>query len=356
MEKQFLKRFFIGMGAFLGMMILIVVIFDPFYHYHGPIGNMKAVLEERDYEVAGTLDHFDYEAVILGTSIAENYNTNQFQENFGMKTIKAVRANGSNADLLYYLDRACENQDVERAFYFLDYYSLGTSLETTFASSDTDFITNRNPFDDTKYILNKDVLLKKIPIQLAYSFFLSYDEGEAYSWYSTKEFSKQAIMSRYTPRAEFMEKKSIEEMDDIYYQNIELLYEKILEHPETEFSIVFSPASALWWDDAYREGKAEQYLYLVYYITEKLQTCDNVKLYFYQADEAAFNLDNYMDTVHFSEAVNRDICNKLAADMGRITMGNVKEELGRMYELVEKFSTEGIREYYPDATVKIPEE
>ncbi len=352
MEKVFLRRFFIGLGAFLGIAILLVVIFDPFYHYHGPLGSMKAVLEERDYEVAGTLDHFDYEAIILGTSIAENYNTNQFKENFGTNTIKAVRASGSNADLLYYLDRAYEKRQIEKVFYFLDYSSLGSSLETTFASSDTDFITNRNPFDDVEYVLNKDVLLKKIPIQLVYSYILPYDEGEAYSWYATKEFSKQAIMSRYYPRDDFLEMGSIEDTDDIYFQNIDLLYEKILAHPETEYNIVFSPASALWWDNAYREGKAAQYLYLVYYITEKFQVFDNVKIYFYQADDVAFNLDNYMDSVHFSEAINRDICNKIANDIGLITMENVEEEIRKMYELVEEFATQGIKEYYPDAKVK----
>ena len=132
----------------------------------------------------------------------------------------------------------------------------------------------------------------------------------------------------------------------------DLLYEKILAHPETEFDIVFSPASALWWDDAYRGGKAEQYLYLVYYITEKLQACDNAKIYFYQADDVAFELDHFMDTVHFSESVNRDICNMLAKDMGRITMENAEGKLQEMYGLVEKFATQDIKEYYPDAKLR----
>ena len=269
-----------------------------------------------------------------------------------MQTIKAIRASGSNADLLYYLDRAYQSQDVKRVFYFVDYYSLGSPLETTFASADTNYITNRNPLDDIEYVLNKDVLLKKIPIQLAYSYVLPYDEGEAYSWYATKEFSRQAILSRYQPREDFLEMESIEKMDEIYYQNIELLYEKILAHPETEFDIVFSPASALWWDDAYRGGKAEQYLYLVYYITEKLQACENAKVYFYQAEDVAFELEQFMDTVHFSEAVNRDICDKLAEDTGRITIENAEEKLRMMYDRVEEFATQGIKEYYPDVTVR----
>ena len=107
--KKFIKRFSLGLGLFLLLIAGIVLLLDPFYHYHGPLPGLKTVLEERDYEVTGTLDHFDYEGLILGTSIAENYNIRQFSQNFGMSFVKAIRAGGSNADLLWYLDRAYEN-------------------------------------------------------------------------------------------------------------------------------------------------------------------------------------------------------------------------------------------------------
>lgn len=353
MYESFLKRFFVGLGAFLLLLILTVVVFDPFYHYHGPIGNMKAVLEERDYEVAGVLDHFEYDAVILGSSTAENYNTNQFYENFGTVTVKAIRAAGSNADILYYLDRAYRSRELQKVFYFIEQPPMESLMETTFESSDTDFITNSNPFDDIQYVLNKDVLMKKIPLQIVYSYILPYDEGESYCWYQSKTFSREEIMKRYYPREDFLDMAPAEEICKEFYDNAALLEEKIKEHPETEFYIVFSPVSIFWWDNAYRDGSICQKMYETAYLFDRLDGYDNVRMYFYQdIPEYVMNIDNYMDTVHFSYRINGEICDRIAADDGRTTSETIAVKLGNLYEMVESFSRSGIREYYPEATVE----
>lgn len=353
MYKRFLRNYFMGLGAFLLLVIALTLVFDPFYHYHGVIGNMKAVLEERDYEVAGTLDHFDYEAVILGTSTAENHNTNHFYDHFGVRTVKAIRASGSNADILYYLDRAYKSRNLRKVFYFVESSSMEASLQTTYETANTNFITNANPFDDIQYVLNKDVLLKKIPLQLAYSYFLPYDEGEAYDWYQWKTFSREEILKRYYPRDHFLEMKPAQELSGEFYENAAILEEKVSGHPETEFYIVFSPASILWWDNVYREGTIRQKMRETAYLVELLDKYENVQMFSYQDwEEYVTDLDKYMDTVHFSEEVSRAICDRLASGDGRISPANLEGRLQALYEMVEAFSRAGIREYYPDCTVE----
>lgn len=353
MHKRFLKNFFLGLGIFLLLVIAVVVIFDPFYHYHGVIGDMKAVLEDRDYEVAGTLDHFDYDAVILGTSTAENYNIDQFRDNFGTVTVKAIRASGSNADMLTYLDRAYKSRSLQKVFYFLESVSMEAPLETTYAQNDTDFITNYNLFDDIRYVLNKDVLLKKIPLQIAYSYILPYDEGEPYAWYQSKTFSREEILKRYYPRDDFVEMKSEKDICEEFYGNAALLEEKISEHPETEFYIIFSPVSILWWDNSYRDGTIRQRMYETAYLAESLLRYENVRMFCYlDAQEYVTDLDKYMDTVHFSNQVSREICDRVAAGDGELHSESVEERLKALYEMVEAFSRAGIQEYYPECTVQ----
>lgn len=353
MHKRFLKNFFLGLGTFLLLVIAVIVIFDPFYHYHGVIGNMKTVLEDRDYEVAGTLDHFDYDAVILGTSTAENYNIDQFRDNFGTVTVKAIRASGSNADMLYYLDRAYKSRNLQKVFYFLEIGSMEAPLETSFAQYDTEFIMNDNPFDDIRYVLNKDVLLKKIPLQIAYSYILPYDEGEPYAWYQSKTFSREEILKHYYPRDDFLEMKPDKDICEEFYENAALLEEKISEHPETEFFIVLSPVSILWWDNAYRNGTIRQKMYEITYLIDLLIRYENVRVFCYQdLEEYVTDLDKYMDTVHFSNQVSREICDRLAAGDGEIRPENVEERLKTLYEMVETFSRAGIREYYPECTIE----
>lgn len=351
--NKFIKRFFGGLSLFLLLIAGIVVLLDPFYHYHAPLKGLKAVLEERDYEVAGTLRHFDYEGVILGTSIAENYNTDQFRQNFGPDFVKAIRASGSNADLLWYLDLAYENRELKQVFYFLDLFSLEKTTTPTFSESSTDFLTNQNPFDDIEYLWNKDVLFKKIPLQLAYSFVLDYDEGNAYSWYQTKTFHSDEILSRYSPAPYLKEQAPIEAVDPLFLENLSLLEQRIAAHPETDFTICFSPISIFWWDNEFREGRLEQDLWKLQTITERLTAYGNVTVYFFQGDtDIIKNPDHYMDVLHFSEAVNRLLCDRIATGEGRVTATSLPAKLEDLKETVIRFSTEEITQYYPDAVLK----
>ena len=73
MSQKFIKLFFIGSGILLMLCALVVVIFDPFFQYHKPLPGLKAILTEKEYQVPGTLKNFEYDSVIAGSSVAENY-------------------------------------------------------------------------------------------------------------------------------------------------------------------------------------------------------------------------------------------------------------------------------------------
>ena len=88
----------------LAAVITLVIVFDPFYQYHEPLPGLKAVLTDKEYQCIGTLRTFDYDALIVGSSVCENYNDHWFDEGFDCKTIKAIRSYGATADLCYLLD------------------------------------------------------------------------------------------------------------------------------------------------------------------------------------------------------------------------------------------------------------
>lgn len=353
MEQKFLKRFYIGLFAILAALAAIVILFDPFYHYHDTVFGLKHVLEDRDYQVAGTIDHFTYDAILLGTSTAENNDLAQFRANFGCEPLKAIRAGGSNADFLTYLDRAYKKREIKKVFYFIDYVALEGDLKPTFDRMDTDFITNANPFDDVKYLLNKDILLKNIPLQFVYTYGLSYDEDNPYSWYQTKTFSTAAVTGRYFPREEFCAETFDQTTYDNFTANIGLISERITAHPETEFYVIFSPISILWWDEAYRSGQIDQKIRETQEFVKAMDAFSNVKVYYFQNDrELAANLDNYMDSVHFSYEVNREICDRIARDENRVTAANCEALTEDLYQMTEQFSRGDILEYYPEATIE----
>lgn len=101
MSNKFIKQFLISSGILLLLCVLAVVIFDPFFQYHKPLFGLKAVLTDKEYQCTGSLKTFDYDSVIAGSSVAENYNNGWFDQGFGCRSIKAIRSYGATADLCY---------------------------------------------------------------------------------------------------------------------------------------------------------------------------------------------------------------------------------------------------------------
>ncbi len=349
-EKKFIRSFFIRTLLLLAAVIAVVVIFDPFYQYHKPLPGLKAILTDKEYQCVGTLRNFDYNALIVGSSVCENYNNGWFDEGFDCTSIKAIRSYGATADLCYLLDIAYEDHDLDYVFYNIDPSSLSASTEPTYVSTGCPmYLYDTNRLNDYQYVLNKDVLMEKLPYMLAYSFIGSYDEGDSYNWAQWKYFGRDMAMGLYTRLPSISEMQPETANTEELSGNIALLTAQVEAHPETTFKFFFSPYSMLWWDNAYRNGSRDAVIYNEKLAIAALLEYDNVEIYFYQDDkEIITNLDNYMDMIHFSKEINCYVYDKLANGEERLTKENYEARLDAMYELSEDIVMEYIPEYYPE--------
>ncbi len=348
MEKAFIRSFFIRTFILLAAVIGAVVLFDPFYQYHKPLPGLKAVLTDKEYQCVGSLRNFDYDALIVGSSVCENYNNTWFDSGFGCKTIKAIRSYGATADLCYLLNVAYEEHDLKYVFYNIDPSSLSASTEPTYESTGCPmYLYDKNPFNDYQYTLNKDVIMEKIPYMLAHSFLGDYDEGDSYNWAQWKYFGADMATGLYTRLPEVKEMLPENTNSEELAGNLALLTAQVEAHPETTFKFFFSPYSMLWWDNAYRAGERDAVIYNEKQAVETLLGYDNVEIYFYQDEEETItDLDNYMDMIHFSKDINYAVYDKLVNGEDRLTKENYEEKLDGMYALSQRIVMEDILKYY----------
>ena len=110
MYQKFIRRFFLAAAILLLAAAGLVFVFDPFFHYHEPLGPLKAVLTKKEYQVPGTLRNFSYDSVLVGSSTAENFNNRWFDEAFGTQSVKAIKSSGVTAQLDYYVRMAAEGK------------------------------------------------------------------------------------------------------------------------------------------------------------------------------------------------------------------------------------------------------
>lgn len=358
MSQKFLKHFFIGSGVLLLLCILAAVVFDPFFQYHKPLPGLKAVLTEKEYQVPGTLKNFEYDSVIAGSSVAENYYNDWFNEGFDCNVVKAIRSYGATADLCYFLDMAFEHRELKYVFYNLDPSSLVADLEPTYELTGSPmYLYDDNYLNDLEYVLNKDVLFERIPYLLAQSLVGNYDENNSYNWSQWKQFNSDMALGLYMRRPEVAEMKTQNYYEDLLQGNLRLLTEQIEAHPETDFYIFVPPYSMLWWDSTYRDGDTEAYLYNMEQAVTTLLNYENVKFFYFQNDrEIITNLENYMDTLHFSQEINHYICNCMIEDSHRLTLENYQTVMADMRALAYEIPQKLITEYEDRLVYDIPGE
>jgi len=347
MSQKFIRNFFIMSGSLLLLCIAAVILFDPFFQYHKPLTGLKAVLTDKEYQCVGSLKTFDYDSVIAGSSVAENYNNGWFDQGFGCQSIKAIRSYGATADLCYLLDIAFEHQDLKYVFYNLDPSALAAEPETTYALTGCPmYLYDDYYYNDVEYWLNKDVLLKKIPYLIANSFMGDYDENNSYNWAQWKEFNSDMVLGLYIRKRSISEMKPEHYYEDLLNANLELLTSRIKAHPETAFYIFVPPYSIIYWDNIYREGDTYAYLDNMQKAMETLVAFDNVQFFYFQNDRTVItNLENYMDTLHFSPDINHYICDCLIAGTHRIDQDNYMDAVNDMRILADEIVTEMMKQY-----------
>jgi len=341
-SKNFVKSFFLRIFSLMIIIGAIVIFIDPFFHYHKPWFGLKAVLTDKEYQCIGSLRNFDYDSLIVGSSVAENYYNGWFNEGFGCTAVKAVRSYGATADLCYILDAAYENHNLEYIFYSMDTSSLAADPIPTYELTGCPmYLYNKNYFDDVEYLYNKGVLFEKIPYMIANSLIGDYDTNDSYNWAQWKEFNQDMALGLYIRTPGIAPMKEKEYYQNVLDANINLVKKQIEAHPETQFKIFFPAYSMLFWDNLYRTGDLEAYLYNMEQAMEALLTCENVKLFYFQNDrEVITNLENYMDIIHFSPEINHYICECISSGKNKVSEDNYREIISEMrelsYEIVEK--------------------
>ena len=317
------------------------------YQYHKPLKGLKAVLTDKEYQCVGSLKTFDYDSVVAGSSVAENYNNGWFDQGFGCKVIKAVRSYGATADLCFLLDIAFGRQELKYVFYNLDPSALVASPETTYELTGCPmYLYDDNYVNDVEYWLNKGVLMEKIPYLIANSLIGDYDENDSYNWAQWKEFNSDMILGLYIRKPSVSEMKPSDHYEDVLWQNLDLLTSRIKSHPDTVFYIFVPPYSMLWWDNIYREGDTEAYLYNMEQAMKELLSYENVEFYYFQNDrEVITDLENYMDILHFSPDINQYICDSMIKGERRVDQENYQEVIADMKTLAYEITEELVKPY-----------
>lgn len=326
------KVFFVStLSLILAVLVVlggVMAAVDPFFHYHAPLDSLEYKLHNQRYQNDGILKNFEYDSIIIGTSMTENFSASQWDELFGAKTVKVSLSGSYLKESADRLDRAfLSDNNIRYVVRSLDFYSLNISKDYISEYDYPDYLYDDNIFNDVKYLFNKSVWSNEV-LPVFYNTqhdIKTADFDEAYRWADKFVYGKQSVLERYDrPEKSETVSADISDLKQVVKENLEQNVIRLAkENMQTEFYLFFPPYSIVSWDRWQRQGVLEQNIEIMRYASELLIEQENIHLFSLNDDfNTICNLDNYKDLEHYGDWINVEILEKMKKGEGLITVKN----------------------------------
>lgn len=345
-SKIYMIEFFTLVLCALVIIGICVVRVDPFFHYHKPLTDeyFYRIDNERSQN-DGIVKHFEYDALITGSSMTQNFKTSEMDKLFGVNAVKAPYSGGTYKEINDNLIRAFEwNPDVKTIVrgldmdYFMDDKDAMRSDLGTYPT----YLYDKNYLNDMNYIFNGDVIFEWVAPMVAVHLQKNVEPGitsfdEYRNWSSSSIYGYDFIVEAHNGGYHFdfqgqgnpshLTEEEKTRVSGNVRQNITALAK---EHPDATFYYFITPYSILWWKDKVEDGNIYKQIEAEQIIIEEILKCPNIRLYsFNNRTDLVTDLNNYTDRKHYGGWINSLMLRWMHDGKYLLTKDNYKEYLSQ---------------------------
>lgn len=335
--RAFLVRLLCVTLALLLLCGGILWLVDPYEHYRK--AGTDYVINDR-FCTPGMIAHREYDALLVGSSMCQNFDISDMEQKLGGEILKAVKGGMTlnEADLLCRL--AAEAGQAEHIYLSIDLVQFNKAIADE--EYYPEYLVNDTVLDDYRYLFGYEAWMRYVPLDTA--LILLEGLGADVPYILDKETEADNIgrwMERAAAQDAFVgEEKLIENYlagkGTVSAQDTEGMYERMAARldawlatepfdPDVEYSVFFAPYSVLYWAHAAREGGIEDLLAFREYYFARLSEFDNVRAFDFQAMDETRDLDLYKDLSHYHEDVNALMTRAMAEGTHLATAEAVRE-------------------------------
>lgn len=336
----------------LSLVLLVILggataVIDPFFHYHAPLEALEYPIDNQRYQNDGIVRNFEYDALITGTSMTENFKTSEFDELFGANSVKVSYSGGTYAELFSNLQQAMEsNPDIQTVLFCIDEWFLFSGRDMILADGEyPTYLYDDSLLNDVEYVLNKEILCSDTLEVLFYTrdgnTTTSFDDYSSWVF----PYDKDVVLGTYTRPAQA---ETLSEFTEENRSNLTTMLQSTAltlaeAYPDTEFLYYFPPYSILNWDANNRQGTLAQHVEAFRLASELLLKAENIRLFsFYTDYKTITNLDNYRDTVHHSNEINSLLLQRFAAGEYELTKENCQTHWDEVLDYYSNYDYEAL--------------
>lgn len=331
------KKWVISFGVLLVAIMLAVaafmIIIDPYFHYHKPLPGINYKLDNERYQNNGIVRHFDYDAIITGSSMTECFRPSELDTLFGVNAIKVPFSGGSYKEVNDNLEAAVKyNPDIKMIVRCLDANRFFNEKDDLDYTDYPTYLYDDNIFNDVGYLFNKSIFLAAVQDVIGLNrdgkIEMSFDDY--CNWDGYYSYGKDAVDANY-------HRETIDPAEEMYpiqeeeYERIRANIEQNVvslarNNPQIQYYIYISPYSIYYMDYWYQTGELERQLLAEKYIIELLLEQPNIHVFsFFTEYDTITDLDNYRDVAHHRGAVNSQILKWMKEGKDELTKQNYED-------------------------------
>lgn len=357
------KKWLIGWGCLvLALLFLVgslVVCVDPYFHYHAPKTDQFFYgLYNQRSQNDGILRHFDYDAVITGTSMTENFRTSELDALFGVSSVKTCFSGGSYYEINRSLEAALRRnpnirlivRGLDLMMFFDDAHRLRYDL-----GDYPDYLYDNDPFNDVQYLFEKEIVIASAEtilnarrgMQPGIAAFDDYSR-----WQEICTFGRNSVLGSPLVSSPCAAVHLSAADRALVYENVTQNVTALADAcPDVNFYYFLTPYSAAWWSDLVNNGTVYRQIEAEQYLIELILPHENIHLFsFNTVPEIVADLNNYKDITHYADWVNSRILRYMHDEKYRLTAENYRDYIAQELEFYTTFNYESLNEQedFPD--------
>ncbi len=348
-------------GWFIPVVIVLVLVgmevysVDPYMQYGKPQTDTYhyELDNERSMNI-GIIKNFDYDAIITGTSMCQNFKASEVDELFGVNSIKTCFAGGPYYEINNNLAIALShNPNIKLVVRGLDYGMMSDAsdrMRDDMGEYPT-YLYDDNYLNDVKYLFNRDVVFDRVYNMEAERSSADFKPGipsfdEYDNWQKVFTFGVNSVLP---------DGASFEEInhEDIEFtdEDARLIRENITrnvtsladEYPDVQFYYFFTPYSVAWWNDCNNYRTTRKLIEGEKLAIELILEKENIHLFSLNTcAEIVTDINNYKDLQHYAEWVNSLVLLCMKEGKYQLTRDNYEEYLEEELKLYTEFDYESI--------------
>ena len=340
----------------------VVVVIDPYQVFHKSwLPEVYFYKENERYQMAGLIKHYlgaetGTDTVIIGTSLSVNFLEEDIEQRLGWKALNMAMRGSTLAERSVVMQRAIATGAVRHVLLEINPID---GIESVDDLSQNDkfpaFLYSNDYSKRQQYVFNQTVVLQALGLyRQSYPFTNGSLLDTAWPVLNTQEWTGPSLhhwlawMETTEPLPYFTAYNTLENLTKLkeglavareqQSQQSSNPWERhftfaaaqrdvvdvVRANPTVDFRIWFAPVSVIRFAQEPDLGLAANMIELRRFLVMALANVPNVKLYGVDRElTVTGNLDNYMDTQHFTMTIQRWVLDSIASEQYRVTPDNI---------------------------------